>query len=230
MNAAQIIDAILVPALQVIDDRRRAARNEDIRNNNGLGAGNGGIRVINWETKLIELVNVAIDAWAVSKNVDKAEGWFRFSEQQVSLQDDDECELSLSSLISTSPSTTKVGSILNPRLVGNHVLKLYEESHRWVINAFIRSHEHKYLEKAILLLEDLMAWQQQNTNKTSLLDDTEARLYPTTQTYNLVLYGLANCEPCVENAERAERILQDMIECQQQDVNKCACGPDFNTF
>eukprot|EP00571_Detonula_confervacea_P016795 CAMPEP_0172297232 /NCGR_PEP_ID=MMETSP1058-20130122/335_1 /TAXON_ID=83371 /ORGANISM="Detonula confervacea, Strain CCMP 353" /LENGTH=912 /DNA_ID=CAMNT_0013006357 /DNA_START=96 /DNA_END=2834 /DNA_ORIENTATION=+ len=212
MNAARIIDAILYPALRVMDERR--ARE-------GINKG-GGMRVVNWETKLIEMVNVAIDAWAASLNnrsknesascMLRAEGWFRFLQRRLSLQEEEEGNNGLS-----SPE-----GILDPCL-GDYVLKLYEESHRMVIKAFIRSHERKYLKRAILLLEGMRA--EQNTS----LAGTEARVYPTTQTYNLVLYGLANCEPCVENAERAETILQEMIACQQSG-EKCVCGPDSNTF
>ena len=63
---------------------------------------------------------------------------------------------------------------------------LYEECYRWAIKACIRSRKRKYLDKAIHLLDEL------RTQPIAV----------SVSTFNLVLYGLANCEPCEENARR----------------------------
>jgi pentatricopeptide repeat protein len=55
---------------------------------------------------------------------------------------------------------------------------------------------------------------------------TETTLSPTTQTYNLVLYGLAHCKPCVKNALRAESLLKQMLSAHKS----AGCFPDSNTF
>ena len=95
-------------------------------------------------------------------------------------------------------------------------LRLYEECYRGVIRACISSHEYEHLEKAIGLLDDTR--------------ERHHRLYPTAQTCNLVLYGLANCKPSTKNAKQAEDILKNMIhDCQENDL-KYAYRPDTNTF
>jgi len=95
-------------------------------------------------------------------------------------------------------------------------LRLYEECYRGVIRACISSHEYQHLEKAIGLLDDMR--------------DGHHRLYPTAQTCNLVLYGLANCKPSTKNAKQAEDILKNMkYDCQENEL-KYAYRPDTNTF
>ena len=95
-------------------------------------------------------------------------------------------------------------------------MRLYEECYRGVIRACISSHEYQYLEKAMGLLDDMR--------------DGHRRLYPTVQTCNLFLYGLANCKPSTKNAKQAEDILKNMIhDCQENDL-KYAYRPDTNTF
>eukprot|EP00579_Thalassiosira_antarctica_P017121 CAMPEP_0201946168 /NCGR_PEP_ID=MMETSP0903-20130614/54282_1 /ASSEMBLY_ACC=CAM_ASM_000552 /TAXON_ID=420261 /ORGANISM="Thalassiosira antarctica, Strain CCMP982" /LENGTH=874 /DNA_ID=CAMNT_0048489261 /DNA_START=64 /DNA_END=2686 /DNA_ORIENTATION=- len=206
INAAKVVDAILNRVI-VIDERRACEGGEE----DTMG-------VVEWETKLVELTNVAIgiDAWTNSKNscegVSRAEGWLHFLQRRLGGDD-----------ISSKGYDSRLS---------DNVLKLYEESYRGVIKACIRGRERKYLGKAIGLLEDLRV-QHQNP---SLPDSSQARLYPATQTYNLVLYGLATVNlawkmrnELKQNAERAETILHEMIAFQQRGAHY-VCGPDSNTF
>ena len=205
-NASTIVNTILNKALVVIDRRRGGDEGE---------VTSTAVRVVNWDTKLIELVNVAIDACANSKNVKQAEHWLQLLQQSLPLQ---KAEF--------EGKETSFSKLLHSGL-GNYVLNLYEEAYRGVIRACIRSQDPKSLERAIELLDDL-SMQQQNLSDL----DKASRLNPTTQTYNLVLYGLANCNPSLKNAERAEKILQQMIACENQrhQTYSASCGPDSNTF
>lgn len=147
---------------------------------------------IDWEAKLAELVSCVIDAWANTKNRDgeavrRAEAWLMYLQQVLGQRNGEDFTSSLS----------------------DNLLILYEECNRGVIKTFIRSHEHKHLQKAIGLLHSI----------------TEADVGLNLATYNLVLYGLANCEPCLANAEQAEKLLEEMIS-----SNRDTCRPDSNTF
>ena len=162
------MDAILHRVMGAVDDR--------------IDSGTAGDKD-RWTMKLIELVNVAIDAWANNSKgcgeaVSRAEGWFKMLQQRIA---------------QTSASDMHVSICL-----GDDALKLFEESYRGIIKAYIRSHETLYLDKAIELLEELRMYQHISQTDPG----TVAMLYPTTQTYNLVLYGLANCKPCAKNAEQ----------------------------
>ncbi|KAL7542995.1 hypothetical protein ACHAXR_012279, partial [Thalassiosira sp. AJA248-18] len=200
INAAKIVDAILNRVLGVIGERTICEGEEEC----DMGR-------VDWEIQLVELVSCAIDAWANTKNRDgeavtRAEGWLAFFQQRLSQQKD-------------GGNVILSEGLLGSANLSDNVLRLYEECYRGVIKACIRSHERKYLGKAIELLEDLRV--QQNTS----LAESEAVRFPATKTYNLVLYGLANCEPCVKNAEQAEKLLGEMISCKLT-----SCAPDSNTF
>ena len=106
-----------------------------------------------------------------------------------------------------------------------------EESYHAVIKACISSKKLKNLEEAIKLLDEM---QNVMTICSALNvgydeDDSfscvQTHLYPSTQTYNLVLYGLAHCNPCAKNAKRAEKLLQQMTT-----NHKSECFPESNTF
>ena len=91
-------------------------------------------------TKLIELVNIAIDAWSYSKNrngeaVQHVEKWLGILQGKL------------------SSSTTL--NHLNPDM-----LRIYEESYRGVIRTYISSHDYQNLQKAITLLEDMRTQQE----------------------------------------------------------------------
>eukprot|EP00578_Thalassiosira_sp_NH16_P014404 CAMPEP_0181114562 /NCGR_PEP_ID=MMETSP1071-20121207/20961_1 /TAXON_ID=35127 /ORGANISM="Thalassiosira sp., Strain NH16" /LENGTH=999 /DNA_ID=CAMNT_0023198703 /DNA_START=126 /DNA_END=3126 /DNA_ORIENTATION=- len=242
INAAKIVDMILTRSLEVIDgNRQRIIRgyntsDDDDGDCDGVKGGStittttgGSARVVDWDAKLIELINVAIDAWATGKNVEGAERRFLLLQQQILPP--------LMQRVKGDEGSSGSGQQQQQR---QHVLlKLYEESYRGVIRACIRSRERKYLTRAIELLEDM----QQRGGR--IIGLARCPIIITTQTYNLVLYGLANCDPCVENARRAESILDEMTtsimeHCRPNEgavvAGRCypegdtTIGPDSNTF
>mmetsp|Transcript_35753 Transcript_35753/g.73088 ORF Transcript_35753/g.73088 Transcript_35753/m.73088 type:complete len:781 (-) Transcript_35753:45-2387(-) len=92
-----------------------------------------------------------------------------------------------------------------------------EESYRGVVKAYIRTQKRIYLEKALTLLEEMSS----SSNHPNTI-------YPSTLTYNLVLYGLANAQPSSKkNAEIAENLLQKKMISSSQEEN---CAPDSNSF
>mmetsp|Transcript_16323 Transcript_16323/g.34510 ORF Transcript_16323/g.34510 Transcript_16323/m.34510 type:complete len:896 (-) Transcript_16323:21-2708(-) len=201
INVAKIVDAILNRVLVIGDNEQGALGKEGDEKGNAMDA-------VEWETKIVELANVAIyiDARANAKNSDeavsRAEGWLHFLKERLG------DEMNSSS-----------------QCVNESVLRLYEESYRGVITACIRSRERRYLGRAMELLEDLSA-----PKKTPHIGSHDMRLHPTTKTYNQVLYGLANCEPCEGNAKHAEKILEEMIaSCSCMGASN-TCMPDSNTF
>eukprot|EP00956_Cyclotella_meneghiniana_P026184 scaffold55952_cov74-Cyclotella_meneghiniana.AAC.3 len=113
-----------------------------------------------------------------------------------------------------------------------------EENYHSVIKACILSKRYVNLEKAIILFEEMpnivTICPTQNLIFADDDDDdafscTESKLYPNTQTYDLVLYGLANCKPCVKNAQRAESLLHQMIS-HHKSGSGHDCHPKSNTF
>ncbi|KAL7498613.1 hypothetical protein ACHAWT_007787 [Skeletonema menzelii] len=89
-----------------------------------------------------------------------------------------------------------------------------EESYRGVVKAYIRSQKRGYLDKALKLLDEM-----------SSSPDHPNAIYPSTLTYNLILYGLANAQPSLkENAEIAQNLLQNKMIASGQQV------PDSNSF
>ena len=230
INAANVVDAILNRVLGVIEEWRICCAvdeddlNEEVEEEGGsssiLSQEQQECGEVEWEAKLVDLVNCAIDAWANTKNrdgeaVQRAEGWLTYLQQTLSQQKDEEKELLVSS--------EEEGHLLHSHL-SDDVLKLFEESYRGVIKACIRSHERRYLGKSMKLLDEMRLQQQPSSSldATGDLDTTTGaattRLFPATPTCNLVLYGLANCEPCEENAQKAEQLLEEIS------------SPDANTF
>ena len=143
------------------------------------------------DTTLLELIHIAIVSWSNCKNrdgvaVQRTEYWLRLLQERQTSN------------------------------FNENDMRLYEECYRGVIRACISSHEYQYLEKAIVLLDDMR--------------DDHLRIYPTAQTCNLVLYGLANCKPSTKNAKLAEDILKNMIQDCQDNELKYAYRPDTNTF
>ena len=144
---------------------------------------------------LVSLVNIIIDAWANGKKV----------------------ELEAVTHAEGWLTFLKTGEMMNEEEEGQEKKSLViigpdEESYRGVVKAYIRTQKRKYLEKALKLLEEM------SSSSTS-------DLYPTTLTYNLVLYGLANIQPSVKkNAEIAEHLLQKYSSQGE------ACHPDSNSF
>lgn len=125
--------------------------------------------------------------------------------------------------------TTKNGQILT---------YANEENYHSVIKACILSKRSVNLEKAIKLLEEMSNIVTICPTQNMIFDDeddddafrcTETKLYPNTQTYDLVLYGLANCKPCVKNAQRAESLLHQMIS-HHKSASGHDCHPKSNTF
>ena len=163
----------------------------------------------------VNLVNIAIDAWGSSNNgkpVQAAEGWLRYlQEKSQSYQLDSE-----------DGKVAAMNSIPN------------EDTYRNVIKICIRSRDKQNLEKAIELMGEMgsmttFVWTHgadDTGDKAHVLEETE--LHPTTKMYNLILYGLANCEPSAKNAERAEVLLDKMIASSQ--CRNVGCYPDSNTF
>lgn len=196
---------------------------------------------LEWGRKIVELVNISIDAWASSdfergdgRAVLCAEEWLRYLQQRQQCQLDflDGKGNSFSNELAKGGAHTGAFTVVGPN----------EESYRGLIKAYIRSHESHYLEKAIALVDEMEAASaytliigNENAN-VFILEAT--KISPTTQTFNSILYGLANCKPCVENAERAEALLQKMVSSSQtQKSNDREIGslgnmasPDSNTF
>ena len=65
VNAAKIVDVIIHQVLDTIDREEGADGEDKMDDESSWAAGDEGTRTT---TKLIELVNIAIDAWSYSKN------------------------------------------------------------------------------------------------------------------------------------------------------------------
>lgn len=118
---------------------------------------------------------------------------------------------------------------------GQMVTYANEECYHAVIKACISNKQPKDLDRAIGLLQEMQSTFTICPSSNIGYDDDESfsciqtQLYPTTQIYNLVLYGLANCEPCVKNAELAESLLELMLSNHKSVVGH-DCVPESNTF
>jgi len=78
IDGAKIVDAILNQALEVIERRRIRGRRREPKADRG-GRGRVGTRAVHWETKLIELVSVVIDASAsTGGGAEGARGWLQY--------------------------------------------------------------------------------------------------------------------------------------------------------
>jgi hypothetical protein len=191
---------------------------------------------------LVSLVNIIIDAWANGKTVDEtavrhAESWLDFlksgelimkNEAQEDQDDDEEKD-------GEEKSSSLVIISIGPN----------EESYRGVVKAYIRTQKRDYLEKALKLLEEM---EMSSSSSSSTSEDPNGStsddhppnnnvIYPTTLTYNLILYGLANAQPSTtKNAEIAENLLQKKMisPSSSQEGEDCGCGcccyPDSNSF
>ncbi|KAL7520847.1 hypothetical protein ACHAWX_005551 [Stephanocyclus meneghinianus] len=156
-----------------------------------------------------DLVNIAIDAWACCKTNDRSSV---------------DSAVKLLKLLQKEDNEQQIVTCAN------------EATYRGVIKACISSRTPQDLEKAINLLEEISSVSTvcPTVNRgyeycKGALSGLETKLFPTTQTYNLVLYGLANCNPCVKNAERAELFLNQMIFDHKRGSGH-HCYPDSNTF
>ena len=137
------------------------------------------------------------------------------------------------------PSEVSVNSAVNLlRLLrreenGQILTYANEESYHAVIKACILSKTMNNLEKAITLLEEMQNIMTicPTLNVGYDEDDSfscvQTYLCPSAQTYNLVLYGLAHCNPCVKNAQRAEKLLKQMISNHKSGHD---CFPESNSF
>ncbi|KAL7427428.1 hypothetical protein ACHAXM_000845 [Skeletonema potamos] len=154
---------------------------------------------------LVSLVNIIIDAWANGNQVDEeavrhAEGWLHFLKSGVIMMN--------GAVEQEEEDIVKSLVVIGPD----------EESYRGVVKAYIRTHKRENLEKALQLLEEM----------SSSTSDHPNIIHPTTLTYNLVLYGLANAQPSVKkNAEIAENLLQKKMVSSRQGEE---CYPDSNSF
>lgn len=173
-------------------------------------AGNDVVESLEMRRTLVSLVNIIIDAWANGSKIndeaiEHVEGWLHFLKTGEMMMMNEKQQ--------QEEEEEKERSLV--------VIGPNEESYRGVVKAYIRTQKGEYLEKALQLLEEMS-----NTS-----DHPNNIIYPSTLTYNLILYGLANAQPNADlkenNAVLAEKLLQEkMIPSSQQED----CLPDSNSF
>lgn len=155
---------------------------------------------------LVSLVNIIMDAWANGSKIndeaiEHVEGWLHFLKTGEMMMNEKQEE----------EEKEKSLVVIGPN----------EESYRGVVKAYIRTQKKQYLEKALQLLEEM----------SSISDHPNNIIYPSTLTYNLILYGLANAKPNdlkENNAVIAENLLQEKMISSSQE--KFDCLPDSNSF
>lgn len=141
-----------------------------------------------------------------------------------------------------SKSSTYVDSgmhllrLLQERRDGQIMTYANEASYHAIIKACTSTRKYNDLEKAISLLEEMQSAllicptpNNEYYDRDDAFRCSESQLYPSTRIYNLVLYGLAHCNPCLQNAQRAESLLHQMTS-NHKSNSGYNCYPDSNTF
>ncbi|KAL3804593.1 hypothetical protein ACHAWO_012268 [Cyclotella atomus] len=149
--------------------------------------------------------------------------------------------ITIDALVRSNSSTSVESGIhllrmLQKRQDGKIMTYANEESYHAIIKGCISTRKYNDLEKAVGLLEEMQSTlticpthNDEYYDRDDAFSCLEMHLYPSTRIYNLVLYGLAHCKPCLQNAQRAESLLQQMIS-NHKSNSGYNCYPDSNTF